>query len=71
MANPNRAAAYIPNRSPIEQIKCGTFSHAQAVAEEYRARGFDAKATQRKIGPRHAPIRIFTCFVYEKMKKQS
>jgi hypothetical protein len=69
MANPNRAMAYIANRSPIEEIRCNSLSHAMEVAEAKRAEGFDAKATQRKIGPRAAPIRIFTCFVYEKAKR--
>jgi hypothetical protein len=67
MANPNRAMAHIAKRSPIEEIRCNNLWHAQTVADEKRAAGFDAKATQRKIGPRANPTWVFTCYVYNKL----
>jgi hypothetical protein len=69
MAKPNRVFANIPKRSPVEQIRCRSLSHAHEVAEQKRAEGFDAKATQRRFGSRRNPGREYTCFVYEKMKR--
>ena len=68
MAKPNRVMANMPKRSPVEQVRCCSLSEALHVAEQKRAEGFDAKATQRRFGSRKNPSREFTCFVYEKMK---
>jgi hypothetical protein len=59
--------AYLPKRSPIEQVRCKSLSHAQSVAEQKRAAGYDAKATSRRVGSRRNPGREFTCFVYAKL----
>jgi hypothetical protein len=67
MAKPNRVMANMPRRSPVEQVRCRSMSEAQAVAEQKRREGFDAKATQRRFGSRRNPGREFTCFVYERM----
>ena len=69
MANPNRVFANLPKRRPIEEIRCTSLSHAQQVAEQKRAEGFDAKATQRKVGSRKLRLREYTCFVYEKLRR--
>lgn len=68
MAHPNRVMANMPKRSPVEQVRCRSFSEAQTMAEQKRAEGFDAKATQRRYGSRKKPGREYTCFVYEKMR---
>ena len=69
MAKPNRVIANMPKRSPVEQVRCASMSEAQRVAEQKRAEGFDAKATQRRYGSRKNPGREFTCFVYEKARR--
>lgn len=69
MAKPNRVMANMPKRSPVDQLRCNSLSHAQAVAEQKRAEGFDAKATARKYGSRRNPSREYTCFVYERLTK--
>lgn len=76
MAKPNRVFANMPKRSPVEEVRCTSMSHAEEVAIQKRAAGFDAKATSRKVGARRPPrgyvgfwkpAREFTCFVYKKM----
>lgn len=77
MAKPNRVMANMPKRSPVEQVRCRSMYEAEQVAEQKRAEGFDAKATQRRVGPR-AGFRNgqyrkqgyeYTCFVYNKMER--
>lgn len=67
MANPNRCMARVAKRSPIEEKRFPTLFAAQCYADEQRAKGYDARATQRKIGPRAAPVRLFYCYTYEKL----
>lgn len=75
MAKPNRVMANMPKRSPVEQVRCRSMSEAQEVAEQKRREGFDAKPSQRRVGPRagfrngkyQKQAYEFTCFVYNKM----
>ena len=67
MANPNRAFANMPKRSPIEQIDCRNKTAADELAAEKRAAGFDAKSTMRRYGNRKNLTRVFTVWVYEKL----
>lgn len=67
MSKPNRVMANLPKRSPVDQIRCTSLSHAQELAERWRALGFDAKATQRRYGSRRNPGREYTCFIYKKL----
>jgi hypothetical protein len=69
MAKPNRVMANMAKRSPVEQLRCRSFVEAQCVAEQKRAEGFDAKATQRRYGSRKNPGREYSCFVYEKVRE--
>ncbi len=69
MANPNRIYARIPKRSPIDIVVCTSLTHAMQVAQQKRAEGFDAKATQLKVGKRGGKGRAFHCYVYEKLAR--